>query len=266
MHRYEELEKKYYIKKAKKTALYLLFAVSAAAGVFYIALQGKNKNETVKPVTHGTVTKKNTVIKTHKTDKTPDKKQKAAGVDKKKDKKVKAPKHSSVKKTSQNILSKLYNSRKKHTDRIYFSVPRIKKVQKSVKTSRKNDNGSIKKTDKVTTQVNKNNVKNILKVSTIKESTININELVSEFEKKPDFETAMTLSNYFYAKKNYSLAKQWAIKANNLNPMDYRSWKMFALILIKKNDKIKAKKVLQTYLNEYGDNDEIYKLLRSINE
>jgi hypothetical protein len=41
---------------------------------------------------------------------------------------------------------------------------------------------------------------------------------------------------------------------------------MFALILIKKKNKAKAKEVLNIYLNDYGYNDEINKLLRSLDE
>jgi predicted Zn-dependent protease len=66
--------------------------------------------------------------------------------------------------------------------------------------------------------------------------------------------------------KDYSNAKLWALKANNIDPSKYQSWKMFAFILLKKNDKIKARKILKVYLNDYGDNDEIYKLLRSLDE
>jgi hypothetical protein len=62
------------------------------------------------------------------------------------------------------------------------------------------------------------------------------------------------------------MAKLWALRANSINPDRFESWKIFAIILIKRNEKAKAKEVLQTYLNDYGQNEEIQKLLRSIDE
>ena len=103
-------------------------------------------------------------------------------------------------------------------------------------------------------------------IPSIKEESVNVEKLISTFQKHPSYEVAMIISQYFFNKRDYKKAKIWALKANNIDPSKYQSWKMFATILIKKNDKINAKEVLKVYLNDYGDNDEIYKLLRSIDE
>ena len=74
------------------------------------------------------------------------------------------------------------------------------------------------------------------------------------------------ISKYYFSHQDYNNAESWALKANNMDPSKYQSWKMFALILLKKHQKNKAKKVLSIYLDDYGNNEEIEKLLRSIDE
>ncbi|WP_024787894.1 hypothetical protein [Lebetimonas sp. JH369] len=98
------------------------------------------------------------------------------------------------------------------------------------------------------------------------EEKVNINDLIKSYNQNPDYDIAIQISNLYLNKNMLDLAKLWALKANNLSPSKYESWKIFAIILLKKNQKQKAKEVLKTYLNDYGDNEKIEKLLRSIDE
>jgi hypothetical protein len=104
------------------------------------------------------------------------------------------------------------------------------------------------------------------KLSVIIEENININDLIKNFNNHPSFDMAIQISEYYLNKNYLNLAKKWALKANSINPERYESWKIFAIILIRKNEKEKAKEVLKTYLNDYGENNEIKKILRSIDE
>jgi predicted Zn-dependent protease len=98
------------------------------------------------------------------------------------------------------------------------------------------------------------------------EENIDINTLIKNFEKNPSFDLAIQISEYYLNKNKLDIAKLWALKANNIDPSRYESWKIFAIILIKKNQKDKAIEILKVYLKDYGDNENIKKLLRSLNE
>ena len=68
----------------------------------------------------------------------------------------------------------------------------------------------------------------------------------------------------YFNKNNLQKAKEWALKANSINSENYQSWEMFAKILLRKNQKEKAKRVLKAYIQNYGYNENIENLLRSI--
>jgi predicted Zn-dependent protease len=142
--------------------------------------------------------------------------------------------------------------------KLSFEIPKISlKTKKVEKKSKKIvEQKEVKKIEK------KVPVKNVI----IEEDNVDINELVKFFNNSPSFDLAIQIAEYYLNKNNLDLAKKWALKANSLDPSRYESWKIFAIILIKKNEKDKAKEVLKTYLNDYGENDEVEKLLRSINE
>jgi len=255
MHRYEELEKLYYKNKLKKFFIFLILVVLISGGCFVYKgdFKKNNKNEETKikvdfkKITNQTETVKPNIINNdiNKTSKINVKSQ-----EKNKTKKVK----------NVFVKEKVEKKEESITPNLSFVIPRIKDYNETEYVSKKhveknsNINGAKKKKEEIPT------------VPIIKEEQINISELIKSFNKNPSYDTAMVISRYYFKNNDLKNAKLWALKANNINPSKYESWKMFALILLKKNDKIKAKEVLKIYLNDYGDNEEIYKLLRSIDE
>jgi len=241
MHRYEELEKLYYKKKFRKYFLIATF-VFAGAGVlvyYYSSVSDKKAQEKIEEINQKLKVKFNAAQKGN-------------------DKNISVKKVAVVKKTEKKpvIRQKPVEEKKKSeslTPNLSFVIPKIKEDEpkKTAHVTKKTE--EIKKEPKNT-------------ISVIKEQSVNVKDLISSFKKEPKYDTAMVISKYYYNKKDYKNAKLWALKANSIDPSKYQSWKMFAMILIKKNDKIKAKEVLKIYLNDYGDNEEIYKLLRSIDE
>jgi lipopolysaccharide export LptBFGC system permease protein LptF len=143
---------------------------------------------------------------------------------------------------------------------INFILPKIK-INDSIDNTKKENNKSN----------NQKKLKSEVKIKVkqeplIIEENVNVNSLIKNFKNNPSFDTAIQISQYYLNKNKFDLAKLWALKANSINPEKYESWKIFAIILLKKNKKEKAKEVLQTYLNDYGQNEDIQTLLRSINE
>jgi len=253
MHRYDELEKLYYRNKIKKFSIILimLFLISGSCFVYKnYFIENKKKNAKIKfdfkkITTQDKPAKSNIIKDENKTSKINIKSQETNNTGKVKSIFVK-----------KNISQK----RESLTPNLSFVIPQIKDFnetnhinRQSVKKNLNSGNNSIK---------NKTNKE----IPIIKEKQINITELIQSFNKKPSYDTAIIISKYYFNNNDLKNAKLWALRANNINPAKYESWEMFALILLKKNDKIKAKEVLRIYLNDYGENDEIYKLLRSINE
>lgn len=270
MHRYDELEKMYYRNKIKKYTFITISVLFLAAGTYfgidYLSKPKQNKTPEIKvDFKKITNTKPDNGLK----DKNITVNEKKAVVKTENKKPVETTvKKNNTEKKHQKIVKKQANS-ESLTPNLSFVVPKIKPndinaakepVQKLQKTQVVKKE-TPKKKDKVTTVSN-----NIQVIPQIKEETINIKDLIKAFNKEPSYDTAIVISNYYYNKNDLANAKLWALKANNIDPSKYQSWKMFALILLKKNDKIKAKEVLKIYLNDYGNNDEIYKLLRSIDE
>jgi hypothetical protein len=149
------------------------------------------------------------------------------------------------------------------TPKLTFIVPDIKTKPKEIKQSDKKQ--PISHPNIVKNKEDKK-IKNETSNTFIKEKSADIKNLIDTFKKAPSYDIAIMISKYYLARKDYDNAKLWAIKANNMEPSKYQSWKMFALILLKKNKKNKAKNVLSIYLDDYGNNEEIEKLLRSIDE
>ncbi len=244
MHRYDELEKLYYKNKIKKyillvlTIIFLVIAVYSLSECFTAKPVNKKITQNNVQETNDTSLKNN--IGTHK---------------------LMLPKN----KVKNNKHNKTNNTNKKLIPSLTFTIPQIKETE--IKKNKKQNNIGHK-------QKNKNSEKNktvkqkpkIIVMPVIREEKINVKDLIKSFNAEPKYDTAIIVSKYFFNKNDFSNAKLWALKANNINPSKYQSWKMFARILLKKNDKIHAREVLKTYLSDYGDNDEIKKLLRSIDE
>jgi hypothetical protein len=263
MHRYEELEKLYYKNKIKKYLLSVALILGAVIAATVLSNMIKKSETSVKK---SSLKKTENIVK------------KESNKPHDSVKEVKSVKPAEVKK--QNIKPEQKNniatSNKKEVNKtnlnLTFYIPNIQYKTKNNVTNQKAGKKEVKSTvqsDKKNVHNNEN--KNVTTAKTgsineIKETNININELIQQFNKQPDFNLAILISKYYYNKENLANAKLWALKANNIDPSNYKSWEMFALILLKKNDKIKAKEVLKIYLNDYGDNEKIDNLLRSIDE
>jgi len=254
MHRYEELEKLYYKNKIKKYLIAAVLTAAIAGGGFYyyktsIDRQVKKKIEEVNKKLKKDAQK----VKKHNLEK---------NVQTKTDHIT--DKNKTIKRLKQERPHFKEVTRKKEeslTPNLSFVIPKITKDE-PVKVKPK----PVKVKNKQAVKENRPaEIKN-QSGSIIKEESINVHQLISSFNKEPKYDTAMLISKYYFNNNDYKNAKLWALKANNINPAKFQSWKMFAMILLKKNDKIKAKEVLKIYLNDYGDNEEIYKLLRSIDE
>ncbi|ACM92879.1 conserved hypothetical protein [Nautilia profundicola AmH] len=268
MHRYDELEKLYYKNKIKK---YIFLSVTVLIliilGVYsYKILNNKNKKDNTpkinvdfKKITANNIDSNKSIEKNVKKISKKETKNEIKEYNKS------TVTHTVKKELDQNKTKVKTNNQ---TPNLSFVVPKIKEddtLKQENKQTTPQKPVQIKKTSSVNKKT-ENKTDNIKVIPIIKEEKININELVASFNKEPKYDTAMVISKYYFDKNDYKNAKLWALKANNIDPSKYESWKMFALILLKKNDKIKAKEVLKIYLNDYGENDEIYKLLRSIDE
>jgi hypothetical protein len=255
VHNYERLEKIYYKKKFFKFFIFFLFIIFLIY-LIYALLNVKNIN-----------------AKKHLSEVNRSKISKAA---------VKKENNLSLKEKNNLKTQKINNLKvkeKNNTKKIVsmtFVLPKIDENE----TSSVNENKKLVKQSSKITQKNKINKVNDKKFSNneennkvkkthkslIIEEKANINDLINAYTKKPSFELAINISEYYLNKNDLDLAKLWALKANSINPSRYESWKIFAIILLKKHQKNKAKEVLKTYLNDYGQNVEIKKLLRSIDE
>jgi hypothetical protein len=240
VHRYEKLEKLYYKRKILKF-LIIFFILILIFGLFFLITNNRDEE------------KKNNVKNVKKVEKNFTKKFFNSITNKSKkdlNKTQKISKKEKIKNNSEFLV-------------IDFKVPVI-----DLNLSKKEDLNKTKNITKKTV---------IKKVATPKlhkknenfviiEENININDLIKNFNNHPSFDTAIQISEYYLNKNYFNLAKKWALKANSIDANRYESWKIFAIILLKRGEKEKAKEVLKTYLNEYNQNDEIQKLLRSIDE
>jgi len=257
MHRYDELEKLYYKSKVKKYSLIFLFFLIILSILYYFQFHLFKKTKRVQDIKFNikkiTINKKNDYTISVK-----DKNISAVAKNKKNDITGLSKKPNTALKEHKKEVntSKKISNKKSLTPNLSFVVPHIN--PESIK--KETEKTEVKK------QVIKKTQKSTVALPQIKEEKLNIKELIESFNKEPKYDTAMVVSKYYFDKNDLENAKLWALKANNIDPSKYQSWKMFALILLKKNDKIKAKEVLKTYLDDYGDNKEINELLRSIDE
>ena len=226
MHRYEELEKIYYKKRYLKIFFIFGFVFLIGFSFFYFIFFNKTKN------TKKEKNKKEVIKKEKKINKE---------INKKNLKIKKEPKKISF------ILpeiSKSYEekSKKEEVKKEKTTKNKEKAFKKEVKTEKKSDN--IK----------------------IEEKSISLNELIKKYNLNPSYDIAMIIAKEYFKKGDLENARIWAVKANSLNPEDVDSWLFFADILLKKNEKEKALKILNVYIETYGDNPLIEAKIRSINE
>ena len=119
---------------------------------------------------------------------------------------------------------------------------------------------------KVNSSKPKKEIKKEEKKELFKEKKVSIKELINKFNSNPNINIALMIANRYLKENNLSEAQKWALKANNINAEDERSWIIFANILVKKGNIKKAKEILNFYLDSYGKNDKIENKLRSLND
>ena len=82
-------------------------------------------------------------------------------------------------------------------------------------------------------------------------------------KKKPTYQTALDLANYYFKNKDYQKASKWATVATNREPKNDKAWIIYAKSKIKLNQKGIAKKALKIYLLKYYS-QEVSTLLNSL--
>jgi predicted Zn-dependent protease len=259
MHRYEELEKLYYKKRAFKIFFFFLIIVLIIVGIFWgIKVFNGKKSKNLKE--HLT-----TKYKLKKTQKT---KEKSKTIKKIATKKEKIEK----KQPKLEFKSKKLNQNNVTNATLSFVLPDIQTLKtatsKNIKNKKpeketKNKPLSPKKEIKKKTNIQKQNNSGVQ--FKIKTTSLNLYDLLNDFNANPSYDLAVMISKLYMQKGNLKEAQIWALKANNLNPKGVESWIEFADILLKEHKKQKALEVLNIYKQSYGDNPKIDNKIRSIN-
>ena len=253
MHRYEELEKKYYKYKLKKVFLFSIILVGSGFVLYYVFFNKTHKytiflkqdsNISLSNIKDNNVSSLNNINNTS-----------LDNLKKDKD-------HASELNSSSLKNLKMNQEKNKISGMIlYFNIPELEKEFKKEDLIMKNEkkNHLQQKSSNIDSAIEKNNNKLL-----IKEEKVNISQLIKNFSLSPSFEIAIQIAKIYFENNDLKNSQQWALKANNIDPYRYESWELFALILIKKKEDKKAKEVLNIYLNDYGYNEKIEKLLKSL--
>ena len=260
MHKYEQLEKIYYKRKYKLYFFYFI-GITTFLSVLYIFLPTPKKAE----LKQEKLPIHNTKKESNKTQEKNKQKEQNLNKNLQKDKKSykktqeKKPQSTKTPKVSQKV-KKIKEVKKLILYPIYPDVDKIltpkppKKVtpkpQKKIQTNHPKP--------KPPKQENKQ-----LKII-IKAKLENLNDLIVAYNNSPNYTKALKVAKLYFEKKNYNETIKWAKKANKFKPENYESWYIFAKSLIKLGKINEAKKVLVFYINTYGANENIEKLLRSI--
>ena len=227
MHRYEELEKKYYIYKLKKFVIIIFVLIIGSGSFFYYYFSNFFLEE-----------ESNISFENAKEDKI------------------------YFLEFNSSLLKINMDKEKNKTNELVFSfnIPTLDETIKEENLKMKKETSSNLKQNSYKINFNKTNNSKFL----IKEEKLTLNQLIKKFSISPSFETAIQVAKLYFEKNDLKNSQQWALKANSIDPYRYESWELFALILVKKGENKKAKEVLNTYLNDYGYNEKIEKLLRSL--
>ncbi len=248
MHRYEELERVYYKRIILKYTVFIVLIILFVVGFFILKKTMNSKKEIKHKIIAKQVQKKERkIIKTTK---------------------VKTIKVKITKKEKSNEVNKSFKS-------YHFLLPNISRISVS-KKSLKQDNKKIKNNTKTAVKKDNNVSKKIKEIQInhtanldkikITETIPNLKTLINKFNITKDFDLAILISKIYFKKNDLADAQIWALKANNINPASYKSWILFADILLKKKKPKKAKEILKVYIDSYGRNDIIEEKLRSLND
>lgn len=116
-------------------------------------------------------------------------------------------------------------------------------------TSIKTDSGVDKKTaeEKLEDEIEKQHER---KYVYIKKSTNAYKEVEKRFSISQDPEDALFLARYYYEKKRYKKAEEWAFIANELNDESEESWLIYAQAKAARGEYLKAIHILDGYLQK----------------
>jgi len=239
MHRYDEFEKLYYKRVLFKYLIFISIIILFLLG-FFILYKKENPKKILKHnIMHKEIKKE---------------------------------------KIKKNIVKKIKEKNieeNKSVKNIHFILPNLSKTVLNQKTFQKKQNDNMCKKDllKTTNNHKKNKIKevktnHIANINSIKivEKTPDLKALIKKFNKTKNFDLAILISKIYLQKKDLQNAQIWALKANNINPSSYKSWILFADILLKKKKLKKVREILKVYINSYGPNDIIEEKLRSLND
>ena len=247
MHRYEELEKIYYKKKFLKF-ISIFFVLVISIGIFFIFPSLNKENE--KNITKNIIKEKTININQKKEINTT-----------KLNKKIEKVSKNTQKEKNVSIV-------KNENQKLTFILPKITEKQKNIIKENKPVKKDIKKRKEIK-EIKKTKTTTSKKIPPsikIEEKKISVNELIRKFNTNPNYDIAMIIAKEYFKIGDLNNARIWVIKANNLKPEDVDSWLLFADILLKNNEKEKALKILNVYIDTYGDNPLIEAKIRSINE
>lgn len=252
MHKYEELEKLYYKKKYKKIFTIIITSLFFIVGIGYLFNINNNSSKTniKKEKIEKNVSKYTKNIK--KIDNNIEK-----NITKKIEKKDKIKrKVNTIKVVKKLILYPVFpdisdlehNKTSKIKDK---EVKKIKQLEKNI-TKKVEKKQNIEKKDRIQIKI------------IVKSRLDSLKEAIKLYNNAPEYNLAIKIANSYFDNKDYENSIQWAKKANKLKPEDRESWYIFAKGLLKQNKPKQAKKVLMAYLDNYGADKKIEKLLRSI--
>ena len=243
MHRYEELEKLYYKKKKIFYFTVVLVILLIGLAAFFVI----NKLSSTQSVS---------------------KKQKTVQIKKETSKKqVKKEVDKMVKKEIVKTETKTKPKEKKEF-KLEFILPNIAEVhipkEKPIKKLKKTVSKPVSKPK----PKNKANNLEVVEIPDVKLQVqrVDINKLIHSFERNPNYDLALAISKEYLNRNDIKNAQKWALKANAMEPERVDSWIQFADILLKQGKKEKARQILRVYIDSYGENEEINRKLRSINE
>ena len=118
---------------------------------------------------------------------------------------------------------------------------------------------SVKSTE-IQPNYNSKSSKNNIKISSapIKSSLESIEE---HFKNSKDPKDALALARDYYAKKDYKNAAKWAFELNNLDKNNADGWLIFAKSKYNVGNKKDALKVLEAYLSQASNKEEVQNLI-----
>ena len=242
MHRYEELEKLYYKKKYLKLFFRLIAFIIVASLLYFVYLFQFQQNIFKKNIE---VNKSKQIIENNNTKKDDNKTIIVKSNDKSK-------KEISKIKKEKLFLYPIYPELNLENKEMNSSANYTKPVIKESNTSLNKDKNITQQKPKIHIGVS------------VKENKQTLQDYINVFNNSKDYDLAIKIATIYLNQKKYKKAIDWSKKANEIKPEDAKSWYIFAKSLIELGKQKEAKRVLIAYLNTYGTNEELEKLLRSI--